>query len=73
MKRVTGMSINASTNDGHPNGDYKALRYGKIVDDTPTTAGVYRQGELVFYISNTSGWTGWLFGFRYIGRRPVDR
>ncbi|MFB6807079.1 hypothetical protein ACFCWL_10165, partial [Streptomyces sp. NPDC056387] len=56
VKHVTGMSINASTIDGHPNGDYKALRYGKIVDDTqPTTAGVYRPGESVFYISNTSG------------------
>ncbi|MFJ3205760.1 hypothetical protein ACIPK4_36780, partial [Streptomyces sp. NPDC086989] len=32
VKHVTGMSINASTIDGHPNGDYKALRYGKIVD-----------------------------------------
>jgi cell wall-associated NlpC family hydrolase len=34
----TGVSINA-TLDGHPNGDYKALRYKKIVDDSgnPTT------------------------------------
>lgn len=32
VKHITGMSINASTIDGHPNGDYKALRYSKITD-----------------------------------------
>ncbi|MFE0703929.1 hypothetical protein [Streptomyces sp. NPDC058872] len=34
VKHITGMSINASTIDGHPNGDYKALRYKKAVDGT---------------------------------------
>ncbi|MFD8012322.1 FG-GAP-like repeat-containing protein [Streptomyces sp. NPDC058955] len=32
VKHVTGMSINAATFDSHPNGDYKALRYKRIVD-----------------------------------------
>ncbi|GAA0274445.1 hypothetical protein GCM10010302_10100 [Streptomyces polychromogenes] len=35
VKHVTGMSINAGSIDGHPNGDYKALRY-KRVTDTPS-------------------------------------
>nr|WP_051787140.1 MULTISPECIES: hypothetical protein [Streptomyces] len=41
VKHITGMSINASTIDGHPNGDYKALRYEKAVDsagDVPVAA-----------------------------------
>ncbi|MFI1884560.1 C40 family peptidase [Streptomyces jumonjinensis] len=33
VKHVTGVSINASHFDGRPNGDYKALRYNKIIDD----------------------------------------
>ncbi|MEV7120442.1 hypothetical protein [Kitasatospora griseola] len=33
VKHVTGVSINAAYFDSHPNGDYKALRYNKIVDD----------------------------------------
>ncbi|MYR54822.1 hypothetical protein GTY54_00675, partial [Streptomyces sp. SID625] len=35
VKHVTGKSINAAEFDSHPNGDYKALRYDKIVDDAP--------------------------------------
>ncbi|BAJ28904.1 MULTISPECIES: hypothetical protein [Kitasatospora] len=37
VKHRTGISINAATFDSHPNGDYKAYRYNKIVDDTPST------------------------------------
>ncbi|BAJ29677.1 MULTISPECIES: hypothetical protein [Kitasatospora] len=33
VKHRTGISINAATFDSHPNGDYKAYRYNKIVDD----------------------------------------
>ncbi|MYW05822.1 hypothetical protein, partial [Streptomyces sp. SID3343] len=48
----TGVSINA-TLDGHPNGDYKALRYKKIVDDSvnPTTL---PSGTLVKSANNAS-------------------
>ncbi|MFG2234585.1 FG-GAP-like repeat-containing protein [Streptomyces sp. NPDC048723] len=32
VKYVTGVSINAATLDGHPSGDYKALRYKRVID-----------------------------------------
>ncbi|MFF0294257.1 FG-GAP-like repeat-containing protein [Kitasatospora sp. NPDC004614] len=32
VTHVTGQSITAGTIDGHPNSDYKALRYKKVVD-----------------------------------------
>ncbi|WP_063757386.1 FG-GAP-like repeat-containing protein [Streptomyces sp. NRRL S-378] len=43
VKHVTGVSINAATFDSHPNGDYKALRYKRVLDTaspvfTQTTA-----------------------------------
>ncbi|MGW4383781.1 FG-GAP-like repeat-containing protein [Kitasatospora sp. NPDC004531] len=37
VKHITGQSINASTFDSHPNGDYKALRYKKVVDGSAGT------------------------------------
>ncbi|WP_405017023.1 VCBS repeat-containing protein [Kitasatospora sp. NBC_00070] len=36
VKHRTGISINAATFDSHPNGDYKALRYNKVIDDAVT-------------------------------------
>ncbi|MFE2105932.1 FG-GAP repeat domain-containing protein [Kitasatospora sp. NPDC059463] len=36
MKHYSNISINAATFDSHPNGDYKAFRYNKIVDDAVT-------------------------------------
>ena len=33
VRHVTGASIYASYLDGHPNGDYQAYRYNKIIDD----------------------------------------
>ncbi|BAJ32746.1 MULTISPECIES: hypothetical protein [Kitasatospora] len=48
VKHITGVSINAATFDSHPNGDYKAYRYNKIVDD-PTTPPVAQ-------VPSSSGW-----------------
>ncbi|MER7773227.1 hypothetical protein, partial [Kitasatospora sp. NPDC096140] len=36
VKHRTGISINAAYFDSHPNGDYQAYRYNKVVDDVPT-------------------------------------
>ncbi|MFF2628640.1 FG-GAP-like repeat-containing protein [Kitasatospora griseola] len=36
VKHYSNISINAATFDSHPNGDYKAFRYKKIVDDAVT-------------------------------------
>ncbi|WP_406115862.1 hypothetical protein [Kitasatospora purpeofusca] len=44
VKHNSNISINAATFDSHPNGDYKALRYNKIVDD-PTAPSTY-SGDL---------------------------
>ncbi|MFJ8038906.1 VCBS repeat-containing protein [Kitasatospora sp. NPDC096147] len=40
VKHYTSISINAAKFDDHPNGDYKAYRYNKIVDD-PAVPSVY--------------------------------
>ncbi|MET7302737.1 hypothetical protein ABZS54_28330, partial [Embleya sp. NPDC005575] len=45
VKHVTGMSINAPTFDSHPNGDYKALRYNKIIEDAPPTTNLLSIGS----------------------------
>ncbi|MFI9782033.1 FG-GAP-like repeat-containing protein [Kitasatospora sp. NPDC051984] len=37
VKHVTGQSINAATFDSHPNGDYKALRYKKVINGSAGT------------------------------------
>ncbi|MFI5645459.1 hypothetical protein [Kitasatospora sp. NPDC051705] len=39
VKHITGVSIDAARIDGHPNGEYKALRYKNVVEDsTPIPA-----------------------------------
>ncbi len=39
VKHVTHASINQATFDGHPNGDYVARRYNKIIEGNSTIAG----------------------------------
>ncbi|MFJ1702814.1 FG-GAP-like repeat-containing protein [Kitasatospora sp. NPDC088346] len=70
VKHVTGISINAATFDSHPNGDYKALRYNKVVDDSPVgslsrvdfngdgrtdIAGKLSDGQLLMWSGNGNG------------------
>nr|CEL16504.1 probable membrane protein [Kibdelosporangium sp. MJ126-NF4]CTQ90456.1 probable membrane protein [Kibdelosporangium sp. MJ126-NF4] len=40
-------NINNASLDGHPNGDYKALRYNKIIEDTSTRPHPYASGRVV--------------------------
>ncbi|MER7850325.1 hypothetical protein ABTZ03_41070 [Kitasatospora sp. NPDC096077] len=37
VKHRTGVSISAPSFDSHPNGDYKAYRYNKVIDDVSTS------------------------------------
>ncbi|MEV6211703.1 hypothetical protein [Kitasatospora sp. NPDC051914] len=37
VRHATGVSINAASFDGHPNSEYKALRYKNVVDTTAGT------------------------------------
>ncbi|MBB4949957.1 hypothetical protein F4556_005492 [Kitasatospora gansuensis] len=47
VKHKTGISINAPLFDSHPNSDYKALRYNKVIDDVvaPTASRVDFNGD----------------------------
>ncbi|WP_411084689.1 hypothetical protein [Streptomyces sp. cmx-18-6] len=47
VRHATGVSINAARFDGHPNSDYKALRYKKIVDDISPDPTALPSGTLV--------------------------
>ncbi|MFD8499220.1 hypothetical protein [Amycolatopsis sp. NPDC059657] len=40
-------NINDASLDGHPNGDYKALRYTKIIEDTAVAPHPYASGRVV--------------------------
>ncbi|MFF0388378.1 hypothetical protein ACFYS8_06745 [Kitasatospora sp. NPDC004615] len=66
VKHRTGISINAATFDSHPNGDYKALRYNKIVDDPTVVSanngsggrvatGVHADGRLEVFATMADG------------------
>ncbi|WP_405017019.1 VCBS repeat-containing protein [Kitasatospora sp. NBC_00070] len=71
VKHRTGISINAATFDSHPNGDYKALRYNKVIDDTATRTGVYHPQTQVFYEGNNAGGTVGSAMFGNPGWKPL--
>ncbi|MFE6775477.1 hypothetical protein [Streptomyces sp. NPDC057702] len=52
VKHATGVSINAATLDSHPNSDYRALRYKKIVEDSPPDPTTLPSGTLVKTANN---------------------
>ncbi|MFF8379649.1 hypothetical protein ACF07V_26370 [Streptomyces sp. NPDC015661] len=54
VKHITGMSINASTIDGHPNGDYKALRYKKAIDGGTDGIGMWDPSNHYFHLRNAA-------------------
>nr|BFE58492.1 hypothetical protein GCM10020063_030180 [Dactylosporangium thailandense] len=55
VKHKTHVSINAATFDSHPNGDYVARRYNKIVEDGSGGSGTGTGGLHEVY-ADTDGW-----------------
>jgi hypothetical protein len=57
---------------GHPTSSYSALRYDNITENTTaSTAGVYRPGESVFYVSDKGGNLAGHAGFGAQGDVPL--
>ncbi|MEV6580510.1 hypothetical protein AB0M92_20350, partial [Streptomyces sp. NPDC051582] len=69
----TDGDLYASSLASHPTSSYSALRYDNITENTTaSTAGVYRPGESVFYVSDKNGGLAGHAGFGAQGDVPLS-